>query len=179
MTNDDDALSLIELTREWEREFASLAEDFRAGGDDRYMHAVADFDAYLLALRDGARGVGLSPGRVAFDTFFLVRERRLLGRSTLRRQLTPELEIEGGHIGYDIRPSDRRRGYGTRLLALTLERARARGLERVLVTCDTDNIASARIIEKNGGALAGQAISHRSGKPVSQYWIELPPDTRH
>lgn len=54
-----------------------------------------------------------------------------------------------------------------------LEKARDHELARVLVTCDSDNIASARIIEKNGGKLHGQSVSVKSGKPVSQYWIEL------
>jgi len=91
----------------------------------------------------------------------------------LRHQLTPALEHEGGHIGYDIRPSARRRGFGTLILALTLERARILGLARALLTCDTDNTASARIIERNGGALAARVVSNRTGKLISQYWIEL------
>ncbi|MEW5867934.1 MAG: GNAT family N-acetyltransferase [Chloroflexota bacterium] len=83
------------------------------------------------------------------------------------------LDLEGRHIGYAIRPVRWRRGYGTHILALTLEKARERGLRRVLVTCDKENTASARIIEKNGGRLAGEALAERSGKPVLRYWIEL------
>ena len=107
------------------------------------------------------------------NTFWLVLNSRILGRSKLRHWLTPELEHEGGHIGYDIRPSERRKGYGTLILELTLKRAKSLGFGRVLLTCDTDNVASARIIEKNGGKHSGQAVSNRSGKPISQYWIEL------
>ena len=71
----------------------------------------------------------------------------LIGVSSLRHHLTHALEHHGGHIGYAIRPSERRKGYGTRLLAMTLDQ-HAMGFRRVLVTCDTDHIASARVIEK-------------------------------
>ncbi|HLL72624.1 MAG TPA: GNAT family N-acetyltransferase [Pyrinomonadaceae bacterium] len=105
--------------------------------------------------------------------FFSSTREKWSGTARLRHQLTPALEHEGGHIGYDIRPSARRRGFGTLILALTLERARILGLARALLTCDTDNTASARIIERNGGALAARVVSNRTGKLISQYWIEL------
>ena len=72
-----------------------------------------------------------------------------------------------------MRPSERRKGYGTLILELTLEKAKDLGLDKVLLTCDTDNVASAKIIEKNGGKLAGQAISNKNGKQISRYWIEF------
>jgi predicted acetyltransferase len=96
-----------------------------------------------------------------------------VGASRLRHALTPALEDIGGHIGYDIRPTERRKGYGTRLLALMLHKAKALGLARVFLTCDTENVASAKIIEKNGGVLASQSVSPRAGVLVSRYWIEL------
>jgi predicted acetyltransferase len=83
------------------------------------------------------------------------------------------LEEEGGHIGYDVRPSERRQGYGTLLLRLTLNQARALGLKRVLVTADTPNVASWRIIEKNGGVLHTEALSQQTGGLLRKYWIEL------
>ncbi|MHB8934154.1 MAG: GNAT family N-acetyltransferase, partial [Bellilinea sp.] len=93
--------------------------------------------------------------------------------SRLRHRLTPLLEEEGGHIGYDIRPSERGKGYATLLLALTLEKARESGMAGVLVTCDEDNIASARVIEKNKGQLLNTVVSQTSGKQVRRYWIDL------
>ncbi len=84
------------------------------------------------------------------------------------------MEDVGGHIGYRIRPSERRKGYGTLILALTLAEARKLGLPRVLLTCDQDNIASARVIQANGGALASEGYSPQTQTLVSRYWIELP-----
>jgi predicted acetyltransferase len=91
----------------------------------------------------------------------------------LRQTLTSDLEEFGGHIGYDIRPSERRRGYGTQILRLTLDKAHRLGLKRVLVTSDSANIASWRIIEKNGGVLHSEAISQHTGELLRKYWIEL------
>ncbi len=166
-------ITLIEPTSELEAEFLAMAEEHQAMGDERYESAHENFSAYLERLSNTARGANLPPGIVPENNFWLVLDNRLLGRSKLRHWLTPELEYEGGHIGYDVRPSERRKGYGALLLELTLKRAKNLGLSRVLLTCDTDNIGSARIIEKNGGKHGGQAISKRSGKLISQYWIKL------
>jgi len=90
----------------------------------------------------------------------------------LRFWLTPSLEVEGGHIGYDVRPSSRGRGFGTAALGLVLPEARCRGLERVRLTVDSDNLPSIKIIERNGGVLSGDALSEKTGKPIKQYWID-------
>src|SRR5579863_7125147 len=146
--------------------FLALVDDFDAAGElHRIGRSVAlardDFAAYLRLLDDRSRGINLPPAFVPESVYWLMRDAGgpnpvVLGVTSLRHFLTPLLEDVGGHIGYSIRPSARRRGYGTRILALALEKARERGSERVLVTCDTDNIGSARIIVKNGGVLASE-----------------------
>ena len=165
--------TLIEPTEELWPEFLALAEEYSLAGDPRYQPALEDFPAYLRALLDGARGIGLSPGRVPYSTFWLTSGRYPIGRSSVRHYLTPDLEDEGGHVGYDIRPSERLKGYGKLILGLTLAEARKLGLNRALLTCDTDNVASVKVIEWNGGRLQEQAVSKRSGKLISRYWIKL------
>ena len=85
----------------------------------------------------------------------------------------PHLEKEGGHIGYNIRPTERKKGYGTAILSLTLAKARGLGLKEVIVTCDSDNVGSLVIIEKNGGQHISTAASDHSGKQVNRYKIVL------
>lgn len=150
-----------------------MLEDFLAYGEDRFPPlARQDFPAYLARLDTESRGVDLPEGIVPQTTFWLADQTgRLFGLARLRHRLTPFLLIEGGNIGYAIRPAERRKGFGTAILRLVLPHARALGLERVLVTCDTDNTGSRRIIEKNGGVLDGYAISPDSGKQISRYWI--------
>jgi predicted acetyltransferase len=167
-------ISLVEATAGLRDAFLDMAQEFRDLCDDRYADALEDFDAFIRRSQDGSRGVGLGPGMVPMTEFWLVRDgRRILAVSHLRHHLTPALRRFGGHIGYVVRPSERRKGCGTRLLALTLERARERGLRRVLVTCDDDNIGSARIIEKNGGVRATMGTNPNNGRPLRRYWIEL------
>lgn len=170
---DQREISLIEPVVKLEAAYLAMANEFLADGDLRYESALDDFSAYFERLLTSARGENLPPDRVPESEFWLVSSNRVLGRSKLRHRLIPALEHEGGHIGYDIRPSERQKGYGTLILKLTLLKAKDLGLSRVLLTCDADNIGSIRIIENNCGALSGKAISKKSGKPILQYWIEL------
>lgn len=172
-------LTLSSLTPEFHRALIDLAADFYSVGEQRYRDVTPEmtweeFAVFLRRLESGAHEEGLPPRRVPQSVYWLVRDGRvLLGSSHLRHRLTPMLEHEGGHIGYVIRPSERGKGYATLLLSLTLEKAREMGLPGVLITCDDDNIASARVIEKNGGQLLNKVVSRISGKQVRRYWIEL------
>lgn len=97
-----------------------------------------------------------------------------VGRVSIRRWLTESLLREGGHIGYDIRPSRRQQGYGTRILALALPHARLLAIERVLVTCDDNNVGSVKIIESNGGMLENVVTVDPARPPKRRYWINVP-----
>lgn len=109
MTNE--TIKLIEPTLSLRSNFHSLAEEFLAEGDQRYREAIADFESFIQLCSDEAVGRNLTPGRVSQSTFWLVRnEQRILACSRLRHTLNPFLEEVGGHIGYDVRPSERRRG---------------------------------------------------------------------
>jgi predicted acetyltransferase len=147
--------------------------EFSDHGNPRYVPDAEDFAGFLSRVREEADGRGLSPGTVPVSRFFLVQDAQILGNSRIRHELNPELEHEGGNIGYDIRPSARRRGLGTILLRLTLERAAARGLARVRIMCDADNIGSIRVIEKNGGVLDAELPCHDRPTLIRQYWIAL------
>jgi predicted acetyltransferase len=88
-----------------------------------------------------------------------------IGRTSIRHELTEMLREVGGHIGYDVRPSLRRRGHATEMLRQALPVARQLGIDPVLVTCDVDNVGSRRVIEANGGRLEDE----RHGK--LRYWL--------
>jgi predicted acetyltransferase len=175
---DADSVTLIEPTTRLAAEFQAMVEEFRLAGEESYQHyrdqIRTDFPAYVRWIESLRAGNPARPDRVPESIFWLVRNgHTVLGGSRLRYELTARTAQIGGHIGYDIRPSARRQGYGTRLLALTLERARGAGLTHILLTCDTANIASARTIEKNGGRLENRISAPDTGEEVSRYWIAL------
>jgi predicted acetyltransferase len=151
--------------------FQELAAEFVTEGDERYRAALDSPEAYLRRIKQYAAGINLPPGRVRETTFWAVSGEAVLAFSRLRHQLTPELTLIGGHIGYGVRPGARRGGVGTRLLALTLTEARRLGLDRVLITCDLGNIGSAQVIERNGGVREDVRVVPGYPEPIVRYWV--------
>jgi predicted acetyltransferase len=90
----------------------------------------------------------------------------VVGFLALRHALTAWLLEEGGHIGYSVRPVRRGQGHATRALELALRRSAELGLDRVLLTCDEDNEASARTIEHHGG------VHEDTRNGTRRYWVE-------
>ena len=125
--------------------------------------AFAEYSAGLRAeaLEETPRPAGFVP----CTTLWWVEDDEYLGRLAIRHRLTPHLLDFGGHIGYDVRSSARRRGHATAMLAAALPVARELSIDSALVTCDVDNIGSRRTIEKNGGVLEDQ----RGGK--LRFWV--------
>ncbi len=136
--------------------------EFRAEGRHRDLDplVLADPRAFrhyaegLRARETAARHTG--PGRVRETVLWWIDGNSFLGRVSIRHALTEQLRRRGGHIGYEVRPSARRQGHGTRMLAAALPVTRALGIDPALVTCDKENVASRRIIESAGGELAGE-----------------------
>ncbi len=104
-------------------------------------------------------------GYVPATELWWVEDAEVLGRVGIRHRLTPALLEMGGHIGYDVRPSARRRGHATAMLRESLIVARGLGIEHALVTCNVDNVASRTVIERNGGILEDE----RAGK--LRFWV--------
>jgi predicted acetyltransferase len=124
------------------------------------------FDAYVSALRAQALEETPRPAHfVPCTTFWWVDGTEYLGRIAVRHRLTPHLLEEGGHIGYDVRASARRRGHATAMLRAVLPYAASLGIEKALLTCDADNDASRAVIEANGGVLEDE----RNG--VLRFWV--------
>ena len=161
---------------------AALREGFRRGAQEtvserRIRQIEADFAAYIAAMTEQTGRIRLPTGevvpKVPFSVFWLVEGDAFIGEANVRHQLNAYLLKEGGHVGYGIRPSRQRHGYGRLILALALEECRRLGLERVLLTCLQDNVASARIIEANGGELENVIDDPAGRGSLRRYWIAL------
>ncbi len=171
-------IQLIEPSEELEETYTEYVQECRGAGEEMSPwvldRPMDNFASLISWLREQSEGIGLKEGFVSHSTFWLVDTNGLiLGVSNLRHKLTDHLWREGGHIGYGVRPSERGKGYGTLMLKLVLEKAKELGLEKVLITCDKDNPASARVIQKNGGKLDNELVAKESGKMKQRYWIEL------
>jgi len=160
---------------------AGLAEFLREVGDGEngfggvpeVASGELSIPAYLEREVARSQGRDLPQGYVPNTTYWLLGDdRQILGMCRLRHHLNDELLVHGGHIGYYIRPGERGKGYGTQLLALVLEAARGLGIQRALLTVNTANVHSRRLIEANGGVMQDER-SDENGTPYRRYWIDL------
>lgn len=148
------------------RMHAQLAEE-----DFGFLLAEGGWPDILAQIDHEARGVDLPEGRVPADFLVAEVDGVPVGRVSIRHRLTPFLLEVGGHVGYAVAPEHRRRGHATEMLRQSVHRLAALGVERVLVTCDEDNLASAAVIERCGGVLEDvRAVDGATAK--RRYWID-------
>ncbi len=151
--------ALAELDAEGNAHFLDLVLPPEPGfrGVSYTVQALSDpatfeeFCAYTTSLAEA--GTPRPAGWVTGTYLWMIDDDTVVGRISLRHALTPWLLEVGGHIGYAVRPSARRRGHATAALGLMLDVAADRGIDPALVTCDDDNIGSRKVIEANGGVL--------------------------
>jgi predicted acetyltransferase len=157
--------------------YRDFVREFLEWGEDLVPFPLTfpndDFDLFLERLSACSRGDGLPEGFVPHTTYWLVRDGvEVVAVSNLRHSLNDRLRHEGGHIGYGVRPSARGSGFATAILRHTLEKAREKGIQDALVTCNRDNVASARTIMRNGGVLVSEGPLE-NGDILQRYVIGL------
>jgi predicted acetyltransferase len=163
--------SFLVAMAEFQAEGRGVVDDTSMLGSEirEYGPTWADpvtFDRYTKRLRAQALPETPRPaGYVPCTTLWWVDGDEYLGRIAIRHQLTEFLREVGGHIGYDVRPSARRRGHATAMLRAARPVAHRLGIEQVLVTCDWNNVGSRKAIEANGGVYEDQ----RADK--LRYWV--------
>jgi predicted acetyltransferase len=186
MTTQNAELLLVGPSVEYRDSYIEALREHQAQGrflDNRHVDndvsgLLRDFARLVRSLQGAADPANVKPGFVP-ETFFWLIERgtnQLAGRSSIRHALSDEPTLRDiGHIGYDIRPSRQGRGYGTTILGLTLDEARKLGMERVLVTCDSNNARSKSIIEHWGGVFERAVPLQGREFTRLRYWIDIPP----
>jgi predicted acetyltransferase len=148
------------------RELAAEDFDFVRGYEDGMVWAE-----FLDVLEHRRIGLELPDGEVPTTFLAAVVSGELVGRASVRHCLNDFLAHEGGHIGFAVRPQHRRKGYAGAILREALVIVRSLGVERVLVTCAEDNVASAIVIERCAGVL-DSVVAASDGHAVRRYWID-------
>jgi predicted acetyltransferase len=168
-------LVLAKPARSHKEALLDAVREFHAAGeyDITAEQLGAQFEDLIQRLDRSNDPAAAAPGELPYEDFWMMDGEIWIGKLTLRTTINEQYLHAGGHIGYEIRPSMRRRGYGTALLRLGLEKARGRGLTRVLLTCDETNLGSRKVIENNAGQL--ENLVEVKGQTVRKmrYWIDL------
>ena len=159
---------IINMLKEW-IDYNENHPEANTSPNAIFRNNYEDFAYYLEHLEYKEPQEGLVPD----STFFCFYGKRnlMVGAMNIRHDLNDYLLKYGGHIGDGIRPSERRKGYATEMIRLALEECRKLGLTRVLMTCDKNNIGSAKSIIRNGGILENEVLEEGSIK--QRYWIAL------
>ena len=167
-------MKLILPSSKYKKEYQdALKETERESGETKLNRPDPDqtFEEFVLMWLDHSKGKNLRHGTVPATMYWLIDEGEVIGRVHIRHTLNDFLLNYAGHIGYYIKPSKRKKGYGTKLLKLGLEKAKEIGIHKVLITCDIDNIGSQKVIETCGGVLEN-IVEPEDGKPAKKrYWI--------
>jgi predicted acetyltransferase len=167
---------LIEPSAQYKKEYLEMVSEWKNSGEKHIPWVLrfdsTNFQSMIEELNRLRNDTELGENRVNSSTFWLAsQDRKLLGVVNIRHSLNNNLLNIGGHIGYGIRPSERQKGYATEMLRLALIEAKKLGINKALVTCDKDNIGSAKTIINNNGVLDSEAIINEI--EIQRYWIEI------
>ena len=156
-------------------EFQEISSETNGDGGLSGFLEKATYQDWLVKIQRDVDIANIPEGRVPQFVYFYIRESddRIIGMIAIRTALTDFLRREGGHIGYCVRPTERRKGYGTNMLHEALAFCPLVGLREITISCDKDNIASAGIIRNCGGILDVEFFSDFFKATVQRYHIHL------
>jgi len=172
-----ESIKLVPPSKEYEMQILDYKNEYLQSGDQ--FHGTAgldkfqDLDEWLSRIEKNSKEETVREGWVPSSTFLAIRDfdNKMIGMIDVRHRLTESLLQFSGHIGYSVRKSEREKGYAKEMLRMALGVCKDININRVLVTCNKENIASAKTILSNGGKLENEVVE---GNQLTQrYWITL------
>lgn len=167
--------SLIKLTPDKEEAYLDFYRDWQKSGEQKVPWIIGitpePFQAFIDFCRQQEAEEHIENGFVPSSTYFLENENGIITAAVnIRHRLNEYLMQRGGHIGYGVRPSERKKGYAKMILSLALEKTNKMGIREVLVTCDAENFASEKTILSNGGIFES-SFTEDNGNVIKRFWI--------
>ena len=167
-------IKLVKLEEKYKKQFMDMMDEWTNAGEKIIPYSIRkndykNFDFYLENLEVKEETENAVPD----STFFgLDTDRNIfVGAVNIRHYLNDRLLLDGGHIGDGVRPSERRKGFATKMISLALQECKKLGISKVLMVCDKDNIGSAKSILNNNGILENEILV--DGVIEQRYWITI------
>ena len=167
--------SLVEPSIEHEKQYEDMMDEWEAYGGKlnpgalrRYSFSQkrkVNFKKWLKWIVDD-RNAGQ-------ELFFLIYDEIILGAASIRPKKNAKNIGLDGHIGFGIRPSERNKGYATKILSMALPILKNYGIDQAIITCDKENIGSSKTIQNNGGMLNKEVVEEKTGNIIQVYNIQL------
>lgn len=174
-----DECILIRPMSEYASQIAEYRQEFLDAGDSMDgtgpLRRLEDPEEYIKICAEYEDPQTVPSHSVPASQFFLIRKRdnRLVGMLQVRHRFNDFLEKYAGHIGYSVRPSERRKGYAKEMLKMALPFCREIGIEKVLISCVDGNIGSEKTILANGGVYESTVYEPNGNKNLKRFWVEL------
>lgn len=161
-------IRLIEPSEKYILSYIEAFEEYKEHNVSSYGLSDATASDIFEKFVNYKKERNLKPGRVGAHFFWLVDDEKdyFIGEITIRHNLNDVLKRYGGHIGYGVRYSEWNKGFDTLMLELALVEAKKIGLSEILITCDDDNVGSARVMEKNGFAFCDKVENTFNGENI-------------
>lgn len=173
-----DRIELIKPTTDYKKQILGYRDEFLdnketihgGGGLERFD----TFEKWLKVCADSEHQETIPKDRVPATQYAAIRasDGKVVGLLQIRHSLNDHLKLEGGHIGYSVRKSERRKGYGTEMLKAALRKCKELGITKVLLTCEPENIGSSSVMKANGGKFEKQ-VTLKDNSKLDHYWITL------
>lgn len=164
-------MRLIKPSKKYLEQFVKAGNEYKEANITYYKGFYRDSETFIKKCNEYSKGENLASNIVPQTTYWLIDGDNLIGQVDIRHYLNENLLLHGGNIGYGIRTPYQNKGYGTKMLELALKKCKLLKLDKVLITCIENNIASAKVIEKNGGVLENKI--NMDNNIYCRYWITI------